>query len=108
MRRKTRVAVVCSAALALAVLWTPVTLATITDDIDPQGRRVTINLSNPDPIGYRGYLVVSVDLGGTTATSRTAFTISPGGSLTITSTFKSRVVQVLSTSIIENPDPIPT
>ena len=57
-----RIAVACSAAICLALIFTPSTLATITDDIDPQGAAVLVSLSNPGASLVKGWVIVTADL----------------------------------------------
>ena len=93
---------------AVACLAASPALATITDDIDPVGSFVAVGLINPDPLPSKGYVEVTVDLGGgKTATQTQPFSLGPGGSTTLMLGFKSTVQEVIVVGITEGPDPIP-
>lgn len=83
-------------------------LATITDDINPVGRFVAVGLINPDATPSKGFVEVTVDLGGgRTATESHPFSLGAGASTTVTLSYKSTVQNVIVVSITEGPDPIP-
>lgn len=94
-------------AAILALASTTTTMATITDDIDPQGLNVQVGLINPDPVGYKGTVTVTARLAnGQIAQAPAGYRIDAGGAMTVTATFKKTVVEVIEVGIIENPDPI--
>ena len=108
IRELRRFASVAAAAALVVCLAGLVTHATITDDIDPQRNLVHVTLVNPDPSPDRGFVEVTVDLGGgKTASSVEPYAVGPSGTTVVTAVFESRVVEVLQALIIENPDPIP-
>ena len=98
-----RIAVACSAAICLALIFTPSTLATITDDIDPQGAAVLVSLSNPGASLVKGWVIVTADLQVSSSTVSVPFLIPAGGQTQVVANFSSVVEEVTDVKIIEGP-----
>jgi hypothetical protein len=96
------------AALALALVETPVSQATITDDINPLGSIVRVSLSNVGGPASSGTVTIVADIGGANPYTKVVpFGIAADGYAEVNALFPAPVVSVVSVSITEGPDPIP-